>query len=199
MDTCSNAWPKFVSGSADATTRIWDVDTGKCVTSYPSPDGSAIAAVATEPRGNVHGVATAQGTVALYDGRMDGVLGLCHGHTGGVFSLAFAPNGAMASASVDGSLRMWQGTCATNASHEHAGMVLACTFSADGAWLVSGGGDGVVRFYEPSTMDCVWELTGDQSFGPIVDVAMAGRLVAIANGSDQAKLFEVVLQQVRVP
>eukprot|EP00041_Stephanoeca_diplocostata_P012457 m.208401 g.208401 ORF g.208401 m.208401 type:complete len:660 (+) comp18965_c0_seq2:322-2301(+) len=199
MDSCRNAWPQFVSGSADATTRTWDANTGKCVTSHLSPDGSSIAAVAMEPRGHVYGVATAQGMIALYDVRMAGVSGRCEGHTGGVFSLAFAPNGSMASASVDGTVRRWQGTYATTASREHTGMVLACTFSDDGAWLVSGGADGVVRFHEPSTLDCVWELTGDPSFGPVVDVSMAGRFVAIANGSDQARLFEVALQQLRGP
>jgi len=73
------------------------------------------------------------------------------GHTGSVTSLSFAPDGSrLASASVDGTLRLWS---AAQPEHKplrlsgHAGWVWAVAFTADGEMLVSGGADRTVRVW----------------------------------------------------
>ena len=75
-----------------------------------------------------------------------------HGHTAGVWSMAFSPDGTrLASASGDGTVRLWESTTGQPVGKPfegHTAAVSSVAFSPDGTRLASASGDGTVRLWE---------------------------------------------------
>nr|WP_289782074.1 helix-turn-helix domain-containing protein [Streptomyces phaeoluteigriseus] len=115
------------------------------------------------------------------------------GHTDGVDALAFSPaSGLLATAGVDGNVRLWDlavGTSAAGPLSGHEGPVRAIAFSPDGRRIASGGADETVRLWDPVAAS----LTGRPLIGhtgPVRCVAFSpdGQLVASA-GDDATVRF----------
>ena len=73
------------------------------------------------------------------------------GHTGGVASVAVAPDGSwLVSGGADGTVRIWDvATWRERALLAgHTGGVASVAVAPDGSWLVSGGADGTVRIWD---------------------------------------------------
>jgi WD40 repeat protein len=83
-----------------------------------------------------------------------GQLFTLYGHTGGVRSVAFSPDGTrLASTSDDRTVRVWEVATGREALtlKGHTGQVLSVAFSPDGSRLASAGQDGMVRVWEAAT------------------------------------------------
>src|SRR5262249_18765782 len=89
--------------------------------------------------------------VKLWDAGIGQELRTLKGHTSGVRSVAFSPDGKrVASADDDGSLKLWD----TGTGQElrtlkgHTDRVNSVAFSQDGSWLASAGTDGTVKLWD---------------------------------------------------
>jgi WD40 repeat protein/energy-coupling factor transporter ATP-binding protein EcfA2 len=138
-------------GSAGGGVLLWDL--GRPTDGHRSlGDGRDIRAVALSPDGRLLAAGTATGLILLWDltGRPAAAPPAeLTGHTAAVTSLTFGKQpGALASASLDGSVRLW------NTAHremepvvlsDHKSWVWAVALSPDGGSVLSGGADRAVR------------------------------------------------------
>ena len=145
--------PYLVSGSADRSVRLWNLNTLDLVRIYTRhPD--FVTSVAVSPDGGLVASATLNGDIRIWSAASQRSYRRLRGHKDNVTSVAFSPDGStLASASADGTVRLWDversRTLRTLASHP--GAVTSVAFAPDGSRLVSAGDDGKIR---------VWSFSG---------------------------------------
>ena len=79
-----------------------------------------------------------------------------------VWSVAFSPDGTLASGSTDGIIRLWDTTSEQplNAFEGHTSAVWSVAFSSDGKTLASGDADGIIRLWNVTTGQLKQTLEG---------------------------------------
>lgn len=89
-----------------AVVKVWDLKTGKKLTSFKEP--SSATCVAFSPDGNLLSAGYDDGTIVLWDWTTSAKLAKLTKHSSRVNSLAFSPDGkALASASSDDTVKLW--------------------------------------------------------------------------------------------
>lgn len=99
----------LLTGSADATLRIWDAETGKHLRTFDRrPPHVPVSSLAFSPNGRFEAVGMVNGAVRVWDAENGSFQYHLRGHEGAVQSLAFSRNGAwLFSGSEDRTMRVW--------------------------------------------------------------------------------------------
>lgn len=157
------------TAGTDSTTWIWNVSTGKKVTSLKENDGDVVA-VAFSPDGQSIATSSANGTVRIWsvDGASESHILMDHSRKYSwrnlprylfVDGVAWTPDGSrVATYSADSTVRIWD----AKSGHEmislrgHTRRVTTVAFSTDGRRLATGGVDGTVRIWDTSS---TWEIS----------------------------------------
>ena len=180
--------------SASNTVRLWDSRTdhvaGPSVhfdTLYTvafSPDGSKLASV---PASN-------NKTILLRDGITGIYIATLEGHSGSIGFMIFLADGSrLASASEDGTIRLWDisgaGCCITT-FEGHSSWVGSIAIPADGSRLASASGDTTIRLWDSSTGACIGILRGHS--GPVRTVIFSpdGQRLASASQDESVWLWD---------
>ena len=163
----------LASGSGDGTVKLWDVATGRNITTLDghtdrvssvsfSPDGTTLASGSWDKTVKLWDVATLQNIATLP-------------HTGGVHSVSFSPDGMTLASGADlGEVKLWDVTTGANIATlasgawggtvklwdvatgakittlSHTASVNSVSFSPDGGGLASGLEDGTVELWDTS-------------------------------------------------
>lgn len=179
---------KIASGGS-GTVKLWDVATKRHIATFK---GSA---VAFSPNGTI--LATG---AQLWDIRTNRNIATLEGHTHGIVSWAFSPDGKMiASGSYDGTVKLWDiATKRDIATFEgHMDSVNSVAFSPDGKKIASGSSlrDGTVKLWDiamrtnTATFDVGegWPIIHSVAFSPDGVTLAAGR----GNGRGGVLLWNV--------
>ena len=198
--TFSRDGSTLVSGAADGTVLLRDVETGNAA--GLSGHGS-LSSMALSPDGAILAAGYQDGTIKLWDAARRTRIATLEGHTSGVSSVSFSPDGALlASGSWDRTVKLWDmGTRELMETLEgHRGGVTSVSFSPDGATLASAGGwnDATVRLWDVATREPIGTLEGHTN--DVLSVAFSppdGALLASAGGYEDrtVKLWDVATRE----
>ena len=159
---------KTLASGSYGNIRLWDVATGtqknilKGHTNWVdsvvfSPDGKTLASgcdgAYLSPLSHSGGAAP-DNTVRLWDVKTGAQKNVLEGHTRGINSVAFSPDGkTLASGSGDSTIRLWDVATGTEKKMflGHTDDVFNIAFSPDGETLASGSGDRTFRLWDVAT------------------------------------------------
>lgn len=161
---------------------LWSLeeDFGRTRALRLSTDGRRL--VTGSPRGRVYVRDTASGEVLESLGR----------HASGVTAVAFgAGEGAVVSASLDGTLKLWdlEGRREPKTLGGQKGRVLALEITHE--WAISGGEDGRIRFWELSTGRELHSVRAHENAVTTLAVGMSGRRMASGADDGTVKVWDL--------
>ncbi|PSB14739.1 hypothetical protein C7B76_15370 [filamentous cyanobacterium CCP2] len=139
-----------LSGGLDKTTKLWDIQTGRCLCTFRGHKDS-VSAVAFSSNGSYILSASWDKTIKLCEVVTTSYLQTYKGHGRAVQCLAFSPDGQyFLSGSDDRTLRLWdlvRSRC-VRVFRGHRGRVIALAFSRDGRFALSSSDDKTIRQWD---------------------------------------------------
>ncbi|MBW4635599.1 MAG: PD40 domain-containing protein [Iphinoe sp. HA4291-MV1] len=177
----------LASGSADQTIRIWDVNTGKCLTILEGHT-KLVQCIAFSPNGRTLASGSADQTIRIWDVNTGKCLNIFPGHINSVRSVAFSLDGkTLASSGYDKTVRFWDMDTRNciQILQGYSNWIHDIALSPDGKTLASSSDDKAIRFWDVNTGQCIQTLEGQASRIWSIAFSPDGQILA-SGGDDQA-------------
>jgi WD40 repeat protein len=175
-----------ISGSWDATLRVWDLENGQLVRMLEG-HLNWVTGVAVTPDGTRAISASSDRTLRVWDLESGQSVRTLEGHTDVVHAVAVTPDGTCAiSASSDRTLRAWdlESGRSVRTFKGHTDVVHAVAVTADGHFAISGSADHTLRVWDLESGQLARTLVGHMDWVNAVVVTPDGRR-AISGSTDQ--------------
>ncbi|OQV09949.1 WD domain-containing protein [Cladophialophora immunda] len=148
----------LASCSDDLTVRLWDARTGVQRALFHSEAGFVAVAISPDCKFVVAG--SWDGYLRAWDVSGRRLVFTAEGHTLALVDVRFSPQGAnLLTSSLDKTVRIWSfaeqdpgsSICCVKTMTGHAFFVQSAAYTHDENWILSGGGDNNVYFWDPTT------------------------------------------------
>ena len=143
---------QVISGSDDATIKLWDVETGRVIRPFIGERRVYSVCFSSDGKQVISGLD--DGNIKLWDVETGREIRTFSGHTNGVTSVSFSSNGRqIISGSWDTTIKLWD----TETGNEiktflgHTNIVRTVAFSRDGGLILSGSDDNVIKLWDMET------------------------------------------------
>jgi WD40 repeat protein len=172
-------------GYSKGSVLLWDMSTGKLVTTMTNPPDLAVGApVVFSPDGSTLAAADSNGNIYLWSTRTDRLtLTIPDEDSDPDYGIAYSPvTGFLAAANGDGTTYLWntrQGSLVTSFRDPHSDGVHAVAFSPDGGIMATGDNNGNVYLWNVSTGTLILTLYGVRG-GAVHSVAFSSRTGILA-------------------
>ena len=173
---------KIVSGSADNTIRVWDIQSGQ--EAVLKGHEGWVKSVAIAPDGSKVVSGSRDNTIRVWDIKSEAELAVLEGHQSSIWSVAIAPDGSkIVSGSRDKTIRVWdiksESELAVLEGHESS--VSSVAIASDGSKVVSGSEDKTIRVWDIKSGEELAVLEGHK-YG-VSSVAIAPDGTKVVSGS----------------
>jgi WD40 repeat protein len=176
---------KVVSGSADQTLRVWDLESGQCLATFEGHTGG-VQAVAVTPDGKMIVSSSVDMTLKVWDLESGQCIFNLIGHSGYGGGLAITPDGKkVVSGSGDKTLKVWDlesGQClSTLKGHTQSISLWGVAVTPDGRNIISGSNDDTIKVWDLSSGKCIATFKGHNDF--ITGVTVTPDSTKVISGS----------------
>ena len=168
----TGSYAEISNPAADATIRIWDTASGKCLHALGG-HLAGISTVAWAPDSRTLASGSDDKSIRLWDVMTGKAYPLqLLGHHNYIYSIAFSPKGNMlVSGSYDEAVFLWDVRTARvmRSLPAHSDPVGGVDFIRDGTLIVSCAGDGLIRIWDTATGQCLRTLVHEDN-APVTSV-----------------------------
>ncbi|MBD2532699.1 AAA-like domain-containing protein [Nostoc flagelliforme FACHB-838] len=183
----------LASASTDNTIKLWNLDTGKEITTL-SGHSDRVNSVVFSPNGKTLASASTDNTIKLWNLDTGKEITTLSGHSDRVNSVVFSPDGkTLASASTDNTIKLWNldtgKEITTLSGHRHR--VNSVVFSPDGKTLASVSTDKTIKLWNLDTGEEITTLSGHSNSVNSVVFSPDGKTLASASTDKMIKLWNL--------
>ncbi|KAK9830919.1 hypothetical protein WJX81_004972 [Elliptochloris bilobata] len=194
--------PLLVSGSDDATAKLWDLRAKRSVATFD--ERFQVVAVAFASAGDQVYVAGVENVIKVWDLRKAEVAMTMKGHAHTVTGLRVSPDGThLLSNAMDNTLRMWDmrpfapaNRCTkvfTGHQHNFEQNLLKCDWSPDGSRVTAGSADRMVYIWDAASRALLYQLPGHSGSVNETTFHPTEPIICSAGSDKQIYLGELVL------
>ncbi|TDB83607.1 hypothetical protein E1264_27760 [Actinomadura sp. KC216] len=180
-----------VSADQDGAVRWWDTRDHRPADAPATGGKGGLGAMDTAASGRTVATGGDDGTIRIWQDRR--LAATLEGHTQGVRSIAFAPDGrTLAAADHSGAVIWWDLAARRPVATLKRGRPLVgdVAFSPDGRTLVTGGDDRALTFWDLGARRPVARVTGHAGDVEEIDFSPDGRLLASGGGDGRVLLWD---------
>ncbi|MEH2425326.1 MAG: hypothetical protein V7K48_31815 [Nostoc sp.] len=183
----------LASGSADATIKLWNLETGKEIRTLTGHDNN-VRSVSFSPDSKTLASGSDDKTIKLWNLETGKEIRTLTGHDNWVSSVSFSPDGkTLASGSADATIKLWNLETGkeihTLTGHDNS--VFSVSFSPDGKTLASGSADKTIKLWNLETGKEIRTLTGHDNFVWSVSFSPDGKTLASGSDDKTIKLWNL--------
>ncbi len=188
----------LVSGCADKTIKVWNLNTGKLIRTL-TEDLGEVSSVAISPDGHFLAVGSCQhpkSNVKVWNLKSGKLLHTLLGHQKPVNCLAISPDGEIL-ASGSNKIKIWNLHSGDRiCTLWHSSAVNAAAISPDGTILASASSDNKIRLWNPHTGDLLRTLNGHSGEVKSIVISPDGEILFSGSADKTIKIWHLATAKV---